>query len=180
MAENETLTVDGRTASRWRPLREQISSGRSPSECFSEVERQFYLALRSASGLWVKRGVSQELLLVTAFERPQDLEALVRQVCYQDHASLLLDVVRSQALISLEQLVAAWLGAVWDTVRDLLQLDLCGHTADAGFDARVRAMLQRLARLTARNPARIPNRPRRSIDQPPDDLDDTLGRSILC
>ena len=179
MAENETLTVDGRTASRWTPLRERISSGQSPSDCFADVEREFYLGLRRACRLMAKRGVPLELLLTTAYESPADLEELVRHTRYQDHASLLLDVVRSQAFLSLEQLVAAWLSAVWDSIRDLLQLDLNGHAHDSSFDAKIRAMLERLARLIARKPSRIPNRPRRSGDKPPEDLDDTLGRSIL-
>lgn len=179
MAENETLTVDSRTASRWEPLRERISSGHSPSGCFADVEREFYTGLRRACHVMAKRGVTLECLLTTALENPDALEALVRQTCNQDHASHLLDVIRCQAFLSLEQLVAAWLSAVWDSIRDLLQLDLNGHAHDSSFDARIRAMVDRLARLIARNPSRIPNRPRRSDDRPPDDLDDTLGRSIL-
>jgi hypothetical protein len=126
-----------------------------------------------------KRGVTLERLLTTAIDSPNDLEALVRQTRHQHHASLLLDVVRGQTFLSLEQLVAAWLSAVWDLIRDLLQLDLNGHAHDSSFETRIRAMLDRLARLIARNPSRIPSRPRRSSDKPPDDLDDTLGRSIL-
>jgi hypothetical protein len=126
-----------------------------------------------------QRGVPLETLLTTAYERPDDLEALVRQTRCQDYAALLLDVVRGQVFLSLEQLVAAWLSAVWDVIRDLLQLDLNGHADDAAFNARIRSMLNRLARLIARNPARIPKRPHRPDDQPPDDLDDTLNRSIL-
>jgi hypothetical protein len=68
---------------------------------------------------------------------------------------------------------------VWDSIRDMLQLDLNGHGQDASFNARIGAMLDRLARRIARDPSRIPNRPRRSDHQPPNDLDDTLDRSIL-
>lgn len=180
VAENETLTVDGRTASRWEPTRQRISSGDSLSDCFLDVQQEFYLGLRRAHRLMAKRGVPLETLLTTAYERPEDLEALVRLTCCQDYARLLLDVVRGgQVFLSLEQLVAAWLSAVWDVIRDLLQLDLNGHADDAGFNARIQSMLNRLARLIARNPARIPNLPRRPDGQPPDDLDDTLKRSIL-
>src|SRR5207248_3543659 len=117
VAENETLTVDGRTASRWEPLRERISSGQSPSDCFADVEREFYFGLRRACRLMARRGVTLECLLTTALENPDALEALVRQTRCQDHASLLLDVVRCQVFLSLEQLVAAWLSAVWDSIR---------------------------------------------------------------
>jgi hypothetical protein len=126
-----------------------------------------------------QRGVQLERLLITAYESPGDLEALVGQTRSQDYARLLLDVIRSQSFLSLEQLVAAWLSAVWDSIRDLLQLDLSGHALDSSFDIRVSAMMDRLACLIARNPSRIPPRPRRTGDQPPHDLDDTLGRSIL-
>jgi hypothetical protein len=126
-----------------------------------------------------KRGATLECLLTTAFANSDALEALVRQTHHQDYASLLLNIVWCQVFLSLEQLVKAWLSAVWDSIRDLLQLDLSGHAHDSSFDARIRVMLDRLARLIARNPSRIPNRPCRSSDQPPDDLDDTLRRSIL-
>jgi hypothetical protein len=179
VAENETLTVDRRTASRWEPLRQRIASGHSPSDCFADLEREFYLGLRRACRLMAKRGVTLECLLTTAFANSDALEALVQKTRYQDHANLLLIIVRCQAFLSLEQLVKAWLSAVWDSIHDLLQLDLSSHAHDSSFDDRIREMLDRLARLIARNPSRIPNRPRRSGDQPPDDLDDTLRRSIL-
>ncbi len=124
-------------------------------------------------------GVPLERLLTTAYENPNELEALVRQARYQEYARVLLDVVRCQLFLSLEQLIAAWLSALWDPIRDLLQLDLSCHAQDPSFEAKIRAMLHRLARLIARDPSRIPNRPRRSDELPPDDLDDTLGRSIL-
>src|SRR5579859_3184147 len=96
VAENETLTVDGQTASRWTPLRERISSGQF-SDCFADVEREFYLGLRRACRIMTKRGVPLDVLLTTAYERPSDLEELVRHTRYQDYANVLLDVVRSQA-----------------------------------------------------------------------------------
>lgn len=179
MAENETLTIDSRSASRWTPLREQIVSGHSPSNCFADIEREFYRGLRRACELMSRRGVSLERLLTTAFESPSSLEELVGQIGFQIYAGLLLDVVRCQAFLSLEQLVAAWLWAVWDRIRDMIQLDLGGHADDNAFDAKIRGMVERLARLLAQHPSRIPKRPSRSDDQPPDNLDDTLGRSIL-
>jgi hypothetical protein len=178
VAENETLTVDGRTASRWTPLRDRILSGHHPSDCFVAIQEQFYQSLRRTRREIDARGVPFDRLLSTAYEAPCDLEALVRQTRYQDHAKLLLDVVRCQAFLSFKQLIAAWLSAVWDSVRDLLQIDLCDHTRDFTFEARIRSMVRRLARLMARNPSRIPGRPRRSDDDAPDDLDDLLGRSI--
>jgi hypothetical protein len=178
VAENETLTVDGRTASRWRPLRERLASGEPPTDCFPEVEREFYRALKKACRQWVSRGVSLEGLLTAAAGSPEELEALVRRTRNQDHARHLLDVVRSQTFLSLEPLVSAWLSAVWDSVRDLLQLDLNGRGPGALFEGRIKAMLNRLARLIARTPSRIPKLPPRPKD-PPDDLDGTLRRSIL-
>jgi hypothetical protein len=179
VAENETLTIDDRTASRWEPLRERISSGHSPSSCFADIEREFYQGLRRACRFMRRRGVTLECLLTTAFQNPDALEDLVRQTRCQEYAGLLLNVVRCQVFLSLEQLVAAWLSAVWDSIRDLLWLDLSGHAHDSSFDARIWTMLQRLARLIACDPSRIPKRPRRRDEQPPDDLDDTLRRSIL-
>jgi hypothetical protein len=178
LAENETLTVDGRTASRWRPLREQIASGESPSGCFAEIERQFYLSLRSACRQMAKQGVTLECLLTTALDNPDELEPLIRQTRNQEHACLLLQVVRCQRFLSLEQLVFAWVLAVWDSIHDLLQLNLNGHALDASFEDKVRGMLNRLARLIARNPTRIPKLPPRPKN-PPNNLDGTLGQSIL-
>jgi hypothetical protein len=179
VAENETLSVDGRTASRWEPVRRRIASGESPSGCFADIEEQFYLGLRRARRVMADRGVPLQCLLTTAINSPGDLENLVRQTRCQDYATLLLDVVRCQRFLSLEPLVAAWLSAVWESIRDLLQLDLSGHAPDDAFDARVGAMLNRLARLIARNPSRIPRRPPRPNDQPPANLDDALERSML-
>jgi hypothetical protein len=181
VAENETLTADGRTASCWDPLRERFASGHSPSHYFADIEERFYFGLRRARALMARRGVTLECLLTTALHNPDALEAIVQQTRLQEYACLLLDVVRArpQDFLSLEQLVAAWLWAVWGAVRDLLQLDLNGHANDASFGARIEAMLNRLARLMACNPTRIPRRPRRPDGQPPDDLDDTLNSSIL-
>ena len=178
MAENETLQING-IASRWTPIRERVSSGRSPSDCFGDIEREFYRGLKQAGRSMAARGVPLKGLLSTALDRPNDLEALVKQTGCQEHASLLLDVVRCQTFVSTEQLLVAWLSAVWDSVRDLLQLDLCPNAHDPRFDASVRGMVDRIARLMARNPSRIPNRHKRVNDRRLDDLDDTLGRSIL-
>lgn len=178
MAENETLIVDGKTASRWTPIQQRIASGDSPLDCFEDIEEHFYKSLRVVRRDMAKCGVTLERLLSTALNRPDELEAVVRQTRNQVHACLLLDIVRCQSFLSLEQLTLAWLSAVWDSVHDLLQLDLSDHAPNAAFDGKIRVMLNRLARLIAQKPTRIPNLPRCPKD-PPDDLDRTLGQSIL-
>lgn len=178
MAENETLTIDGRTASRWRPVQQLLSTGTPASDCYTEIERQFYLGLRSARRLWVERGVTLECLLTTALNRPAELEALVRRTQNQDHARVLLEVVRAGQFASLEQLVLAWLAAIWDSIRDQIRLDLAAGPPTAAFHASMRAMLSRLARLIDANPTRIPNLPRRTTDEG-DDLNDFLNRPLL-
>lgn len=179
MAENETLTIDGATASRWRPVRQRLSAGTPASDCFPDIERQFYRSLRSACRKWDRRGVTLEGLLTAALDRSADLEALVRQTGHQDHARVLLEVARSQPFLSLEGLVFAWLEAIWDSIRDQLCFDLAAGTPTAAFNACVRAMLCRLARLIAANPTRVPSRPRRSPTDEGDDLDDFLNRPLL-
>lgn len=179
MAENETITIDGRTASRWRPVRDRISSGESLSDCFADIQDQFYQGLRRACRLMAKRGVPLDCLLTTALERPEDLETLVRQTRNEDYACLLLEVVRNQSFLSLEHLTPAWLSAVLDSVRDSLQLDLNGHSMDTAFNGKIDAMLDRMARLIAQNPSRIPPRPRTAAGRPSDDLGTTLGKSLL-
>lgn len=180
MAENEILTLDGPTASRWSHIRQLLSSGTPARDCFRDIRQQFYLALRSARRQWAREGVTLEGLLTTALERPCDLEALVRQTRNQDFARVLLEVARSQAFLSLEQLVLAWLTTVWDSIRDQLLLDLAAGPPPTAFEADVRAMLGRLARQIANNPTRIPPLPprRRGTDKG-DDLDDLLNRPLL-
>lgn len=179
MAENETLTIDGTTASRWRPVRQRLAAGTPASACFSEVERQFYRGLRSACDLWIRRGVTLERLLTAALAQSADLEALVRQTRHQPYACVLLDVARAEQFCSLEGLVFAWLEAIWDSIRDQLCLDLAAGSPTASFQASVRAMLCRLARLIAANPTRVPSRPRRRPTDDGDDLDDLLNRPLL-
>jgi hypothetical protein len=147
-------------------------------DCFPNIQEQFYRTLRGARSHWNERGVSLERMLDTAMHRPDELERMVRQTGYQDAARWLLEVVRCQQFLSLEQLVRAWLTAVWDFVRGQIQLDICEQPPSAEFDARIRAMLDRLARLIAENPTRIPKRLPSPRDRP-DDLDDTLGHSLL-
>ena len=179
MAENETLSVNGSTASRWRSVQQRLSSGTPASDCFPEIEQQFYRGLRGARRMWGDRDVTLEGLLTVALERPADLEALVRQTRNHDHARVLLDVVRSRQFLSLDQLVFAWLAAVWDSIRDQLRFDLAAGPPTAAFEVGVRAMLGRLARLITANPTRIPNLPRRRPTDDGDDLDDLLNRPLL-
>jgi hypothetical protein len=179
VAENESLSIDGSIASRCTLLRNQIASEVCPSKRLAKIEDQFYLILRRACRKMANKGVSLESLLGTAFENPESLENLVQQTHYQDIAKILLDVVRSQGFLSFEQLVAEWLSAVWDSVRDELRLDLINHICDNSFNTQIQKMLNRLTRLIARNPSRIPPKPRRSNDRSRSVLDDTLGTSIL-
>jgi hypothetical protein len=169
LAENETLTVGGSTASRWRGVQQRLSSGEAVSECFCDIEEQFYRGLRGASKQWARRGVTLEQMLTTAMDAPERLAELVRQVRNQDHARLLLDVVRRQRFLLLEELVAAWLRAVWESIRDQLQLDIADQADAPAVEERVRAMLRRLARLIARNPC-----PRAAAEAVPN-----LTRSLL-
>src|SRR5439155_10300587 len=140
-----------RTASRWMPLRKRFSSGQAPSDCFEDIPKEFYQDLRSACRRMADRGVPLERLLTTAYDAPGDLETLVRQASFQEHASLLLNVVRTHRFLSLERLLVAWLSAVGDPIRDLRQLDLCSNGHDSSFDANVRTMLNRLGSLIAHN-----------------------------
>lgn len=179
MAENETLTIDGATASRWRPVRQRLWAGTPASDCFADIEREFYRGLRSACSIWVRRGVTLEGLLTAALDRSADLEALFILTGHQPYAGVLLEVARSQPFLSLEGLVLAWLGAVWDSIRDQLCLDLAAGSPTAAFAASLRAMLCRLARLIAANPNRVPPRPPRRPSDERDDLDDLLNRDLL-
>jgi hypothetical protein len=178
LAENETLTVDRSTASRWSGVRQRIASGEPLRECLGDIEKQFYRSLRSEGKIWENRGVSLKHMLETALERPNELEALVWQVGNTDHARILLDIARHQGFLSLEPLLSAWLTRAWESIRTQLQLDIAYPIPDPDFEDGMSAMLDRLARLMAGNPSRVPSLPRRS-EQQPGGLEKVLNRSLL-
>ena len=169
MAENETLT---KTASRLRIVQCRLRAGTAVSECFLDIRRPFYLALRAAYGDWEKQGVTPEQLLITALQQPTELKALVRRTGHQQYARILLKVAESERFLGLEQLVGAWLQAVWDSVQDQLELDLRLDPTNDEFRRRVMTMLRSLAESISRRPNRIPNVPRPT-------LDDELNRPFL-
>jgi hypothetical protein len=177
MPENETLFPDVRTASRWQPLRDRIANGESPDQIFLDIQKQLYLALRSAFARWMKRGIDPKKLFEAALDDDRSVLCdLVNRVWNDEYARLLQDATSGEESLNLEAVLRLFLNSVWDCVRDHLQIDCREGGVPDAFPKRVDQMLDRLIRGLLENPSRVPRRPRQN--KPPPDIDDTLGESL--
>ena len=176
MPENETLNPDSRSANRWRPLRNRLDQGQLPSDLFPDIEDGLYASLRRVYKQWRDRGVDPAALFNAAVNDHAALHDLVRRSEFDSYVQLLEDVVASEPGSNLEELRRGWLDAVWNQVRDQLQLDRHEASRSASFADPVNQMLDRLHRLLTRNPSRIPSRPHRNK---PMDIDNILSRALL-
>ncbi len=176
MPENETLTSDPRTASRWRSLRERLDRGDLPIDLFPEIQREFHNCLRAVYRQWRARGVDPVRLFAAAVADREALLRLVQEARRHDYAQLLRDVAASERDADLGRVVRCWLDLAWDYARTQLQVDRHGGGRHGDFSERAGQMLDHLARGLVENPSRIPRRPSRA--KPPV-LDELLGLDLL-
>ncbi len=174
MPENEGLHPDGRTVNRWQALKDLLRSGKQPDDLYADFEVKFYQTLRRFWALLKERGVDPKVLFEVAANNRETLHELVRKTNFDSYARRLEDIVACQPGANAGQLLRGWLDAIWDAVRDQLQLDT--HQVSAGFHDRVRRMLDRLHSRISRDPSRIPRCPSR---KPKSDIDDILGISLV-
>ncbi len=155
MPENETLIHDGRTVSRWRPLRERLDGGLEPTEAFPAIQNEFYAWLQTRlSDLklqpqnvwrqWKGRGVDPADLFAAALNAPNLLGELIRQARFDRNARLLRDVAAGLQDADMEGLIGAFLDAAWDSAHGQLQLDCREDTLSPEFMNRIQGMLGRI------------------------------------
>ena len=92
MPENETLTEDPRSASRWRPVRDKIERDESVASIFPDVEKNFYAMLRRVWERWKEHGVSANEMFEAARNDRSLLRELVNRVRNDDFSRLLTEI----------------------------------------------------------------------------------------
>lgn len=177
MPENETLVHDTRSASRWRPIRERMDRGQTPTELFPEIQDQFYAYGQKVWKQWKERGVDAAQLFDAARNDPQALRNLIKQASFDRNAQLLGDVAADIQDADMERLIRRFVDAVWEEVECLLQLNRREEAQSLEFIRQSQRMLNRIVSSLLNNPSRFPNRPSRN--EPLPDLDTQLGESLL-
>lgn len=177
MPENETLTRDSKTASRWQPICYRLDAGLSPAQVFPDIQDQFYACLGRVLRHWRESGVDLGQLIVAALNDPVSMAQLIRQTRFDDYARVLRDVALGLEVATTEGLIRAFLNAVWESVRDYLQLDFREDAQSFEFTDLVNGMLDRMANSLLLDPSRSPRRP--PSKEPRPDLDTQLGENLL-
>jgi hypothetical protein len=176
MPENETLSPDARTASRWQPLRDRVAGGESPDQIFPDLQEQFYRSLRRVFKQWKARGVDPKQLLEAAVTGPAALNDLVARARNDEFARLLQDAIAGEKNPNLEVVVRSFLDSVWEQVRGQLQVDCREDGVSDTFLSRVGQMLERLVMGLLKDPSRVPRRPPNK--ESPPDIDDILDEPL--
>jgi hypothetical protein len=177
MPENETLTPNARNASRWQGVNTRMDGGQTPVEAFPEIQNQFYAALQKVWKQWRARGVEAQSLFDAALEGPEALDALLRQTRFDSYARLIRDCSCGLSAADRESLIRQFLNSAWENARGELQLDRRNEAMGEDFNSQINDMLERMVRSLVNNPNRFPSRPPRR--EPPTNLDDLLGESLL-
>lgn len=173
MPENETLDV--KTADRRLPIRDRLDRGESIIDILDDIEVALYRAVQRGLKQWKDRSVDPAALFDAAADGSEALPILLGKLKSDDFARLL-GSVADEPCLDRDGLIHRWVYAVWDRVRDLIQLDRREATRQPDFIGRVGRMLDRLARRLAEDPSKAPPRPRRAR---PTDIDAKIGRSLL-
>ncbi|MBS0262438.1 MAG: hypothetical protein JSS02_10850 [Planctomycetes bacterium] len=177
MPENESLFIDSKRASRWRPIADRLDLGEKAIEQFPEIERQFYTALKNTWDGWQRRGIDPRQLFHSALHEPSNFSELRKRATNDEFVLLLRDVVAVNLQTGdMNQLVADFLDAAWSEVSRQLQLNRRGECSPE-LNALVQFMLRRIGRSLGDDLARFPRRPNRR--NAPVDLDSQLGESLL-
>jgi hypothetical protein len=176
MPENETLSPEARTASRWQPLRDRVAGGESPDQIFPDLQEQFYRSLRRVFKQWKARGVDPKQLLEAAVAGPAALNDLVARTRNDEFARSLQDAIAGEKDRNLEVVIRSFLDSVWEQVRSQLRLDCREDGVPDSFLGRVDQMLERLVRGLLKDPSRVPRRPPQKA--PPRDIGEILQESL--
>lgn len=177
MPENETLTHDAGTASRWRPIAHRLDGGATPSELFAEIQTEFYRLFQRLWKQWKRRGVDPAQLFDAALNSGTDFRDILRRLANDSYARFLYEVARDTESADRERLIQEYVEEVWKNAEGELQLNRRDESRSLEFTAHVQRMLSRIIGSLIADPSRIPSQPPRS--EPPSDLDTELNRSLL-
>ena len=176
MPENETLSLDPRMGSRWIPMQQRIAKGESFEVFFRDFQEQFRLALKCVFKQWEVRGVNRKKMFEAALSDPSHFINLVKQTGHEEYARLLKDVSSNRVSSSSHKLTRSFLNAVFDRIRDIIQIDRYEDFEKNIFLNRADRWLDSLTSSLIEKSFRVPRRSSRDASL---GLEDLLNKSLL-
>ena len=188
MAENESLNPDDPYGRRWDIVYRAIRKGEPPEKVVLRIRRAMYQGLRKTLRQCAEYGVTFQMLLDSR-NAPQALRQFVRKTQGHEYVQLFADVAAASSLCDTEELLQAFVGAIWESVGDRIahkvvrsdgpmslngMRDYLGHAAE-----QIQPDVDRIARNLASNPSWKPSLPRGKKGQEAETTAEMLSMSLL-